>query len=88
MSDLAPVEGIDWTKVPLSGWGEGTIWELESHSRERPSDGPFVEHEPTGYATFRCSCGEKVFGRVEEVARKAREHVNTKHPDWPEEWRP
>jgi hypothetical protein len=51
-------------------------WSFDQHSYEDVSDdGRYVEWRPTGYSSFRCSCGLSEKGATEMVGTLAKIHL-------------
>lgn len=72
----------------------GVGWSVRAESRRIQDDLRFDLEAPTGTGWGKCGCGERIEGLggtalpLEQVEEKLRAHVDTEHPDWPEEMRP
>jgi hypothetical protein len=62
------------------------LWTLEQDTWTWVDDHGFVREEPTGFATFTCSCGDRFHARIDEVVSHAREHIASQHPAWSAGW--
>ncbi|MFI7691758.1 hypothetical protein ACIBQ6_22005 [Nonomuraea sp. NPDC049655] len=60
------------------------LWSLEQDTWTWVDDNGFVREEPTGFATFTCSCRDSCHARTDEVVNHAREHIASQHPVWDE----
>ncbi|MFI7113980.1 hypothetical protein ACIBK9_47220 [Nonomuraea sp. NPDC050227] len=52
------------------------LWSVDQDAYEDVSDdGRYVEWKPTGYASFRCSCGIFEHGRSDMIVALAKLHL-------------
>lgn len=67
--------------MTVTTWPEGHECEWRYDHAEVPSDGPWVEREPTSLAWFHCQCGVNIEAPdggplpVDHVQAQAREHL-------------
>ena len=62
------------------------LWLLEQDTWTWVDDNGFVREEPTGWATFGCSCGDRFHAKLDDVSEHARVHIAERHPSWPLTW--